>query len=170
MRRQQNASKWVSLAWSDGIARLSPPVVAINRRRRSTCKLWQKTYASVRSLFKGRSQRFGVSADGVRRALLRLGLTRKTSHHPKADAAARIEFQRQVDQWQAQRTELIYVDESGFAQDMPHTWLTQDLLPKAPASAVIIMGNARFHLRRDIRESIEKTGLQLRFLPTYRIE
>ena len=98
----------------------------------------------------------------------------------------------------------IYVDESGFAKDMPRThgyapkgkrcygtkdwnakgrtnvigallgktlltvtlfatninnnvcyaWLTQDLLPKLKTKSVIIMDNASFHKRQDIKDAI----------------
>lgn len=51
--------------------------------------------------------------------------------------------------------------------DVFYAWLTQDLLPKTPAGAVIIMDNARFHLRHDIRDAIEKGGFQLQYLPVY---
>ncbi len=34
--------------------------------------------------------------------------------------------------------------------DIFYAWLTQDLLPKLPDKAVIVMGNATFHKRADI--------------------
>jgi len=112
---------------------------------------------------------------------------------------------------------LIYVDESGFAQDMPRThgyskkgercygthnwqekgrinaigaiieftfltvalfqcninsdvffaWLTQDLLPKIPDNAVIVMDNASFHKRADMINAIHSEGAIVEFLPPY---
>ena len=99
---------------------------------------------------------------------------------------------------------IIYLDESGFAHDMPrthgyckqgkrcygvsdwgakgrtnvigallgatlltlsifthninsdtfHAWMTQDLIPKLPENAVIVMDNASFHKREDTQEAI----------------
>lgn len=112
---------------------------------------------------------------------------------------------------------MIYVDESGFAQDMPrcwgyavrgtpcygkqdwqakgrtnvigallsnklmtvctfqntinsatfHAWVTQDLLPKAPYGAVIIMDNATFHKGKNTQVAIEQAYCELEFLPPY---
>ena len=111
----------------------------------------------------------------------------------------------------------MYLDESGFANDMPRThaysargnrcydtcdwhskgrinaigaiigfsfltvslingsvnsnvfyaWLTQDLLPKMPPNAVIVMDNAPFHKRIDIKEAILGKGFILEYLPSY---
>ena len=112
---------------------------------------------------------------------------------------------------------LIYLDESGFAKDMPRThgyahrgqrcygkhdwhakgrvnaigamvgflflsvglfntnidsdifyaWLTQELLPKVPLNAVIVMDNATFHKREDMKKAIEEAGVILEYLPPY---
>ena len=112
---------------------------------------------------------------------------------------------------------IVYIDESGFAQDMPrthgyarkglrchgvrdwhakvrtnvigaligkvlltvglfaanvdadtfHGWAVQDLLPKLPFSSVVVMDNAAFHKRQDIRDTILKAGHILEFLPRY---
>lgn len=112
---------------------------------------------------------------------------------------------------------IVYIDESGFAQDMPrthgyarkgarchgvrdwhakgrtnvigaligkvlltvglfeanvdadtfHGWAVQDLLPKLPFSSVVVMDNAAFHKRQDIRDAILKAGHILEFLPRY---
>jgi transposase len=48
-----------------------------------------------------------------------------------------------------------------------YTWVVQDLLPKVPKGSVIVMDNASFHKRDDIREAIEKAGSILEFLPPY---
>ena len=51
--------------------------------------------------------------------------------------------------------------------DVFYTWLTEDLLPKIPAKAVIMMDNASFHQRADIQEAIQAAGATLEFLPPY---
>ena len=111
----------------------------------------------------------------------------------------------------------VFVDESGFAHDMPRThgyapvgkrcfgkhdwhakgrtnvigallgaclltvtlftgsinsdvffaWITQDLLPKLPENSVIVMDNAAFHKRDDIKQAIMDAGQILEFLPAY---
>ena len=112
---------------------------------------------------------------------------------------------------------LIYIDESGFAYDMPrihgyapvgvrcsgihdwqvkgrtnavgallgselltvslfdgtvdsdvfYAWIMQDLLPKLPERSVIVMDNASFHKRRDIREAVKTAGHLLEYMPVY---
>ncbi|MDC9616436.1 transposase, partial [Xenorhabdus khoisanae] len=37
--------------------------------------------------------------------------------------------------------------------DVFHAWITQDLLPKLPHGAVIVMDNASFHKRNDTRQA-----------------
>ncbi|WP_150138305.1 transposase [Candidatus Enterovibrio escicola] len=39
-----------------------------------------------------------------------------------------------------------------------HAWIEQDLLPKIPEQAVIVMDNASFHKRIDTLEAIEARG------------
>lgn len=41
--------------------------------------------------------------------------------HPKADDTKREVFQQRVREWQRQKRPLVYLDESGFAHDMPRT-------------------------------------------------
>ena len=38
--------------------------------------------------------------------------------------------------------------------DTFHAWMTQDLIPKLPENAVIVMDNASFHKREDTQEAI----------------
>ncbi|MDC9581808.1 transposase, partial [Xenorhabdus sp. PR6a] len=45
--------------------------------------------------------------------------------------------------------------------------MTQDLLPKLPKGAVIVMDNAPFHKRHDILQAITHHGCQLEWLPPY---
>ncbi len=111
----------------------------------------------------------------------------------------------------------MYIDESGFAHDMPRThgyapvgqrchgvrdwhargrtnvigalmgkflltvglfktnvnadvftaWLEQDLLPKLPKNAVLVMDNATFHKRSDTITAIHNAGHTPLFLPPY---
>jgi len=51
--------------------------------------------------------------------------------------------------------------------DTFHPWMTQDLIPKLPENAVIVMDNATFHKRHDTQCSILKAGFILEYLPPY---
>ena len=46
-------------------------------------------------------------------------------------------------------------------------WVTQDLLPKLPENAVVVMDNASFHKRSDIQRAILEAGHVLEYLPPY---
>lgn len=68
-----------------------------------------------------RAARLGVTATGIWHALRRLNVTyKKTLIHPKATAEKRSAFCQEIERLKAQGRPLIYVDESGFAHDMPH--------------------------------------------------
>jgi transposase len=45
--------------------------------------------------------------------------------------------------------------------------VAQDLLPQLPPHSVVVMDNATFHKRADIRQLLEKSGPLLEYLPTY---
>ncbi|CDH28495.1 hypothetical protein XBJ2_1840019 [Xenorhabdus bovienii str. Jollieti] len=45
--------------------------------------------------------------------------------------------------------------------------MTQDLLPKLPHGAVIVMDNAPFHKRNDTTQAIADSRCQLEWLPAY---
>ena len=51
--------------------------------------------------------------------------------------------------------------------DTFHAWITQDLLPKVPKQAVIVMDNASFHKRNDTVKAIKDSNCILEFLPPY---
>ncbi len=51
--------------------------------------------------------------------------------------------------------------------DVFHAWVTQDLLPKLEKPSVIVMDNASFHKRNDIKEAITDAGHILEWLPCY---
>jgi len=51
--------------------------------------------------------------------------------------------------------------------DIFYEWTVQDLLPKLPAASVVVMDNASFHKRSDIRSAISSAGHTLDFLPAY---
>lgn len=57
--------------------------------------------------------------------------------------------------------------ESTINSDVFYAWLTQDLLPKVPTGAVIVMDNASFHKRQDMITAINDAGCILEFLPPY---
>ena len=59
--------------------------------------------------------------------------------------------------------------DSTINSDVFYAWLTQDLLPKAPKGAVIVMDNATFHKRHDMVKAIDESGCRLVFLPPYRV-
>ena len=128
--------------------------------------------------------------------------------HPKANVAAQHAFQKKIAQYERDKRPIVYIDESGFAHDMPRThgyapkgrrclgtqhwnakgrvnvigallagvlvsvglteanvdadmfnlWLIQDLLPKLPPAAVLVMDNATFHRRSDTKAAICNAG------------
>ncbi|WP_207385202.1 hypothetical protein [Legionella beliardensis] len=41
--------------------------------------------------------------------------------HPKVDAEKRLLFQEKINHYQAEGFDIVYLDESGFAHDMPRT-------------------------------------------------
>ncbi len=51
--------------------------------------------------------------------------------------------------------------------DVFHAWAQQDLIPKLPEGAVIVMDNATFHKRFDTQEMIKQAGYILEYLPPY---
>jgi len=51
--------------------------------------------------------------------------------------------------------------------DVFYAWVTQDLIPQLPLHSVVVMDNASFHKRSDIRIAIEQAGHTLEFLPPY---
>lgn len=70
-----------------------------------------------------RAKRLGVSQRGIGYALKRLGISRKkTLSPPQAEAAARNAFEQKIQADQQAPQEIIYVDESGFAHDMPRRY------------------------------------------------
>ena len=57
--------------------------------------------------------------------------------------------------------------ENTIDSDVFYTWLTQALLPKCPPNAVIVLDNATFHKREDIKASVKDAGHILEYLPAY---
>jgi len=51
--------------------------------------------------------------------------------------------------------------------DVFYAWAAQDLVPKLPVGSIVVMDNAAFHKREDIKRRIEKAGHTLEFLPPY---
>ena len=47
---------------------------------------------------------------------------KKTYFHPKADEILRKEFQEKIERYQKENRIIVYLDESGFAQDMPREY------------------------------------------------
>src|ERR1700742_5030168 len=46
-------------------------------------------------------------------------------------------------------------------------WVKQDLIPKLPSQAIIIMDNATFHKGEEMTKEIQKAGHTLLYLPPY---
>jgi transposase len=137
--------------------------------------------------------------------------------HPKAKEEERQAFQEKIKNYQEQNKSVVYIDESGFAHDMPRNygyavkgercygkhdwgargrtnaigaligndlltvslfdeninteifngWAYQDLMPKLPKAAVIVMDNAAFHKSSEMKNIIESAGHILEYLPPY---
>ena len=51
--------------------------------------------------------------------------------------------------------------------DTFHAWMIQDLIPKLPENAVIVMDNATFHKRQDTQFAILQAKHFLEYLPPY---
>ena len=69
-----------------------------------------------------RAARFDVSRRGIAQALRRLGVTyKKTLAHPKANEDERRSFQARIKAHEAAGRPIVYIDESGFAANMPRT-------------------------------------------------
>ncbi len=67
-----------------------------------------------------RARRLGVSASGIRYAKKRLGISyKKTLNHPKAAPVKRSMFCQKIDEIKSEEKPIVYIDESGFAHDMP---------------------------------------------------
>ena len=57
--------------------------------------------------------------------------------------------------------------EGNINSEVFHAWVTQDLLPKVPEQAVLVMDNATFHKRQDTQKQIQEAGCILEYLPAY---
>ena len=57
--------------------------------------------------------------------------------------------------------------DANINSDIFYAWLTQDLLPKIPINSVIVMDNASFHKREDMKKAIAEAGAILEYLPPY---
>ncbi len=142
---------------------------------------------------------------------------KKTLYHPKADEVLRGAFLRKIEKYTREGRVIVYLDESGFAHDMPRThgystrgercygvqdwhargrvnvigaiinnhlltvclfdcnidsdvfyaWLTEDLIPQLPPNSVVVMDNAMFHKRLDMKQALEDAEHTLLYLPPY---
>ena len=71
---------------------------------------------------KERANHFGVSQPSIWAALKELHISnKKTLKHPTADDQLRAEFQEKITTYEQEGRSVAYLDESGFAQDMPRT-------------------------------------------------
>ena len=66
-----------------------------------------------------RAQRLGVSERTIGYALKRLNICyKKNLKHPKANEEGRTAFQTKISAYESQGRPIVYLDESGFAQDI----------------------------------------------------
>ena len=65
--------------------------------------------------------------------------------------------------------EFITVDlwDSNVNSDVFFLWLTKSLIPKLPSNSVVVMDNATFHKRDDMKQALTDAGHRLEFLPPY---
>ncbi len=69
-----------------------------------------------------RAKRLGVSQPTIHYALKRINISfKKTQKHPKADENARADFQCRIESYKKPGRDIVYLDESGFAQCMPRS-------------------------------------------------
>lgn len=69
-----------------------------------------------------RAARFGVCQSAIFKAQRQINVTfKKTLSHPKVDPDAREKFQKQIKALELAEKPIVYIDESGFAKDMPRT-------------------------------------------------
>ena len=69
-----------------------------------------------------RAARFAVTPKAIWQALRKLGVTyKKAMRHPKADADAQRAFREKIELYERDGRPIVYIDESGFATDMPRT-------------------------------------------------
>ena len=67
-----------------------------------------------------RAKKIKVSQNCICKGLKRLGVSyKKTLRHAKADAEKRTIFQKKIHKYEEEGRSIVYVDESGFAHDMP---------------------------------------------------
>ena len=67
-----------------------------------------------------RAERFSVATNAIWQALQKLNLTyKKALKHPKADEGKRRIFQAKIERLAQEGRPIVYLDESGFAHDMP---------------------------------------------------
>ncbi|WP_430232833.1 IS630 transposase-related protein, partial [Nitrosomonas communis] len=78
-----------------------------------------------------RAKRLGVAQNAIFLGLKKLDITyKKTLKHPKAIAPARRIFQEKITAYEAAGRAIVYLDESGFAQDAPRTHTVMHLLTR----------------------------------------
>lgn len=69
-----------------------------------------------------RANRFNVSTSGICWAMKRLGVTyKKNSQSSQSSEEKRQSFQTKIEHYETFGRAIIYIDESGFAHDMPRT-------------------------------------------------
>ncbi len=57
--------------------------------------------------------------------------------------------------------------DANINSDIFYVWLLQDLLPKLPPRSVLVLDNASFHKREDMKRLVQNAGHKLEYLPPY---
>jgi len=57
--------------------------------------------------------------------------------------------------------------ECNVNSDVFYAWAEQDLIPKLPENSVIVLDNATFHKRNDLKKLIKNNGHELLYTPAY---
>ena len=104
------------------LKRLEPDQSKPRRRKIDLAALAEDVRNHPDAYLHERAARFGVVPNAIFQALRRLGVTHKKAlKHPKADDVRRCVFQKKIEQYESDNRSIIYIDESGFATDMPRT-------------------------------------------------
>ena len=61
----------------------------------------------------------------------------------------------------------VHLFESNVDSDVFYAWLTEGLIPLLPDESVVVMDNASFHKRSDMKKVLKKAKHTLLYLPPY---
>ena len=107
--------------WNKG---LMPKSKRICKARKLDMERLKEDMNKHRDLYQyERAEKFKVSQNCIHKGLKRLGISYKTTfQHPKANEEERMLFQNKVEKYESENRILSYIDESGFAFDIPRRY------------------------------------------------